>query len=882
MDLPTGTVTFLFTDIEGSTRLLQELGDGYRRVQDDHNAIVRRAVAAGDGVEIRSEGDSFFVVFGSAKKAVDAVVAAQLGLSGHPWPEGVALKVRAGLHTGEGVLGGDDYIGLDVNRAARIAAAAYGGQVLLSEATRTLVSAVLPEGALLLDRGLHRLKDLAYPEHLYQLDIEGLPSESRPPRSLEARPHNLPVQLTSFVGREREVAELRDRLKGGGLITLSGPGGTGKTRMAIQAAAETLLDFADGAVFVDLAAVSDPALVGSAIASALGVWEKVGQPLVETLMDHFHDKQLLVVLDNFEQVLDAAGDVDRLVKAAPRCTFLVTSRSPLHLYGEREIPLQPLSLPDLRSLPDPIWLRGFEAVGLFVDRASSARAGFELDESNAPIVAEICARLDGLPLAIELAASRIKVLSAEEIRNRLNNRLPLLVSPARNVPERQRTLRAAIAWSHDVLDAAERRLFARLSVFAGGGTLEAVDAVGNPSGDLGTDTLAALSSLVDQSLIRHSEIEGESRYGMLETIREFATERLMTDWDADDTARRHAEFFLRVSEDAEGQFTREDQATWLSRFEREHDNVRAALRWSIQSGEAEPGLRIAAAVWRFWQHRGHLTEGRQWLRELLAMPTAEGSSVARARALGAAGSLAYWQSDVKEMERLYEQGLSAARRVGDPVAEYDAIYNLVFVPVSKGDLETAARVGKEVLAKARQLGDKHRLSEALGTVAYVCFMRGEYEAALPLNEEAIALARETGNRFSLAESVETVGQIHRMLGNFEASRAAYLEALTLKKEGGNVAGLLTTLFMVSALESAQGHHQRAARLFGAASEMEQEVAGAPSTVSLFIGDPLGAARRAIGDAATDRALEEGRAMDSNAAAAYAQEQDRGRDQASIE
>jgi class 3 adenylate cyclase len=396
-DLPTGTVTFLFTDIEGSTRLIQDLDDGYRRVQDDHQTILRRAIDARRGVEIRTEGDSFFVVFESAKDAVRAAVAAQRGLAGHAWPDGVTLKIRAGLHTGEGIPGGDDYIGLDVNRAARIAAAGHGGQVLISDATRTLVEFDLPSGVTLRDLGDHRLKDLAHPEHLYQLVIESLPSEFPPPRSLDVRPHNLPIQLTNFIGREREIAELRERLRHGRLLTLSGPGGTGKTRLAVQVAAEALLEFSDGATFVDLAPVSDSALVGSAIASALGVREEPGRPLLDTLKDHLRDKELLLVLDNFEHVLEAAVEVAALVVAAFRCKFLVTSRSPLQLYGEEEIQLRPLSLPDVDRPQDPKSLAAYEAVRLFVDRASSARSGLVLEDTNAEIVAEICGTSTGFP-----------------------------------------------------------------------------------------------------------------------------------------------------------------------------------------------------------------------------------------------------------------------------------------------------------------------------------------------------------------------------------------------------------------------------------------------------------------------------------------------------
>jgi predicted ATPase/class 3 adenylate cyclase len=868
-ELPTGTVTFLFTDIQGSTRLLQRLGDGYRSVQDRHAEILRRAIAAGGGHEVRTEGDAFFVAFDSAGGSVRAAVAAQLELAEHPWPAGVDLRVRAGLHTGEGVLGGDDYLGLDVNRAARIAAVAHGGQVLLSASTHTLVEHDLPDGVRLRDVGRHRLKDLAHPEHLYELVIEGLPSDFPPPRSLDARPHNLPVQLTTFVGRRREIDDLTDRLRRTKLLTLTGPGGVGKTRLALQVAGEALLEFADGARFVDLSPVTDPALVPRAIASALAVREEAERPVVDTLADHLADKELLLVLDNFEQVVEAAGDVGDLRAAAPRCTFLVTSRSPLRLSGEQEVPVEPLSLPDPGRSPDIGNLRGAESVALFADRAALANPRLLLDEDGTAIVGEICARLDGLPLAIELAASRVKLLSLEEIHERLGSRLPLLTTAARDRPERQRALRTTIDWSYGLLAEPERELLARLSVFAGGATIESTDAVANPSEELGIGTLEGLSSLVDKSLVRRSELAGGSRFGMLETIREYAGERLADGGRADALALRHAEYFADLAERAEPEFIGEDQAAWLDRFGREHENVRAALRWCLRSGRAEPGLRIAAANWRFWQQRGHLIEGRQWLVDLLSLPAAAGPTMLRGRAVSAAGSLAYWQNDRAEAQRLYDESLTIARASGDAVAVFDASFNLAFLPWFRGDVDESWSLLQECLRIARELGDERRIADAASGLAYAAFKRGDYEVALALNEEAITLARAVGNRFILAENVETVGQVHRMLGNHEQSRAAYLEALELKHEAGNLPGILTTLFMLSALESGVGHHERAVRLFGAASAMQEEFAAAPP--ALTVDDPLASARSAIGAEAASRALDEGRSMDPHAAVRYARE-----------
>ncbi|HYT80172.1 MAG TPA: adenylate/guanylate cyclase domain-containing protein, partial [Actinomycetota bacterium] len=494
-ELPTGTVTFLFTDIEGSTRLLQELGDRYAMAREEHAAILRRAIDADGGVEVSTAGDSFFVAFPSPVAAVRAAVAAQRGLATHDWPPGPPLRVRMGLHTGEGVPAGGDYVGMDVNRAARIADSAHGGQVILSDATRCLVEHALPDGASLRDLGEHRLKDIVHPEHLHDLVIEGLPADFPPPRTLDASPNNLPLQLTSFVGREEEIAEVRRLLGRTRLLTLTGAGGTGKTRLALQVAAEVLTEYRDGSFFVDLSSVTDSALVPSVVAQALGVPEVAGRPLLEAVKTHLHDKELLLVLDNFEQVAEAGPVIEKLLTGAPKLKVLVTSRVVLSLRGEQEYLVPPLQPADPERLPDLPTLRQIEAVLLFTQRALAANPRFRVTEQNAPAVAEITSRLDGLPLAIELAATRTKVLTPQQMLPRLQKRLSILTSGARTLPERQRTLRGAIAWSHDLLDDAERRLFARLSVFTGGWTLESAEAVCHPE-ELGLDALGGLTSLV--------------------------------------------------------------------------------------------------------------------------------------------------------------------------------------------------------------------------------------------------------------------------------------------------------------------------------------------------------------------------------------------------
>jgi class 3 adenylate cyclase len=440
-DLPTGTVTFLFTDIEGSTRMLQELGARYNGVQEEHASIVRGAIEGSGGVVARVEGDSFFAAFRNPVQALDAAVTAQRGLAEHQWSQGIPIRVRMGLHTGEGLPGGGDYVGIDVNRAARIAAAGHGGQVLLSGATLGLVQHSLPEETSSRDLGEHRLNDISHPEHLYDLVIDGLPADFPPLRTLEVRPNNLPAQLSSFVGREKELSEVAQLLARARLLTVTGPGGAGKSRLALQVAAETLAQYEDGAYFVDLSQVTDPALVAPALARALGVPETGDRPILDGLKDHIAEKHLLLLVDNFEQVTEAGPVVEELLTASPKLTVLVTSRVALGLRGEQQYPVPPLDPPDPEQLPDLPTLCRFEAVRLFTERAVEVTPRFRVTEDNARAVAEITARLDGLPLAIELAATRTKVLTPEEMAARLDERLAILTSTARSVPERQRTLR---------------------------------------------------------------------------------------------------------------------------------------------------------------------------------------------------------------------------------------------------------------------------------------------------------------------------------------------------------------------------------------------------------------------------------------------------------
>jgi predicted ATPase/class 3 adenylate cyclase len=869
--LPTGTVTFMFTDIEGSTRLLQELGDRYAAVRDEHQAIIRRAIAEGGGVEVSTEGDSFFVAFPSPVSAVGAAVAIQRGLAAHEWSHGAPVRVRIGLHTGEGVPRGADYVGIDVNRAARVADAAHGGQIILSDATRGLIEHALPEGASLRDLGEHRLKDILHPEHLCDVVIEGLTADFPPPRTLDARPNNLPAQLTSFIGREEEIAEIKELLGRTRLLTLTGAGGTGKSRLSLQVAAQVLTEYRDGCFFVDLSSVTDPALVPSAVARALGVPEVAGRSILEAVKDHLHDKELLLVVDNFEQVVEAGPVIEELLTTAPKLRVMVTSRVVLSLRGEQEHVVPPLQPPDPQRIPDVLTLGRFEAVQLFTERALAVQPGFRLTEGNASAVAQITARLDGLPLAIELAATRTKVLTPQQMLPRLQQRLSILTSGARTLPQRQRTLRDAIAWSYDLLDDVERRLFARLAAFMGGWTLESAEFVCDLEG-LGLDGLDGLSSLVDKSLIRSAEAsDGEPRFSMLETIREFGQEQLREGEDFDAVTRRHADHFLGLALDAEPHLTADDQGEWLDRCDREHANIRVALRWAIEAGEAERAQQSAGALWRFWQQRGHLAEGRRWLEEILAMPLGQKPTPARAKAFIGAGGIAWWQQDRESAGVFYEQAVDIERELGDPARIAEALYNLAFV-VAGDDLESAARLLHESLAQFRRVGDEHGVAQVLAMLVMPDAQAGRWGRVIESLEEVVAIWRRLGDRLHVAFDLLWLAFAHGRMGHRREARSAGLEALDLFCEVDNRTGIGITFTDLAFLATWEGRHEDAIRLVAASESVKEQVGGPPGAIGgLLEGDPAAEAREHLPEDVSQRAWEEGRAMSLEEAVALARE-----------
>ncbi len=864
------TRTFLFTDIEGSSRLERELGTAaYARVRSRHRELLRQAFRRAGGEEQGTEGDSFFVAFTSAEAALRAAVEGQRALAAEPWPEGRRVQVRMGIHTGDAAVVDGDLVGIEINRAARIAAAANGGQIVLSDVTQALLAdaATGPlTGIELRDLGVHRLKDFD-PGRLFDVVAADLPSSFPPLRSGGSPFAGLPAQRTAFVGRAREVGDVRSLLLGRHLVTLTGPGGTGKTRLSIAAAQSVLGEFPGGAAWVGLASISDPELVGPAIAAGLGVIDEGLRPLRDAIAERIDGERILLVLDNFEQVAAAAPLVGSLLRACPALVVLVTSRGLLHLDGEQEYPVPALGLPDPAAGPAAIGQS--EAVALFVERARAVRPGFTLDASNADAIAAICARLDGLPLAIELAAARIRLLTPAAILERLDRSIGLLAGGAQDLPDRQRTLRGAVAWSHDLLDPTARTMFARLSVFAGGWTLDAAEAVVDPDGSLGLDILDGLAALADQSLIRSEEgVDGEPRFRMLQVIREFGLEQLAASGELDPIRDRHLAHFGSLAARAEPELVGAETRHWLDVIELEHDNVRAALRWAIDSGQVEAGMILGGRLWRFWHQRGHLGQGLAILRELLARPEAAAPTPGRAKALNGAGGLAYWQNDFPVAQAFYEEHLELVRTLGDRAALAEAHLNLGFMSAIAGDYDRAIREYAESRALFADSGGRGEISARIGS-AMVLHLSGRAEESLAAVGPMIEEARRIGDRYWLASALGVEGRARLALRDDDRARAAQREALTLFDEAGDWSGVATQLWDLGELAALTGHPGRALVLAGASLALRDRIAGgAPPMLTQQL-DIVAVAGPRLPDEEARAALAAGRELEAAEAVAFA-------------
>ena len=822
--LPSGTVTFLFTDIEGSTKLLQQLGEDYASLIADHDQLLRGIFENHNGNIRGTEGDSFFVAFASALEAVQAVIEAQQTLSAHIWPHSVRVRVRMGLHTGEPQISELGYVGIDVHRAARIAAAAHGGQVILSQTTRDLVHRELPRDITLRDLGEHRLKDLREPKHLYQLVIPGLPADFPPIKSLDALLNNLPNQMTSFIGRQKELAELKHLLQEKRLLTLTGPGGSGKTRLSLQVASDMIGHFRNGVFFVALGPVTDAKLVASAIAQPMGIKETAGKSIADSLQEYLRGKSLLLVLDNFEQVVAAAPLVAQLLAGCNELKILITSREALRISGEYEYPVPPLPLPNLSQLSSRASLSEFAAVELFVQRAKAVKPDFQLTDETAAVVAEMCHRLDGLPLAIELAAARIRVFSPRAMLDRLQNRLEFLSGGGRDLPARQQTLRNTIVWSYDLLNAEEQRLFRRLSVFTRGCMLDAVEALAENPLDR-VSIVSELGSLLDKSLLRQiDDPHGEPRFVMLELLREFGSEQLAVSGEQEQIRRWHAKFFLSLAEQAESKMESAEQLDWVNRMEQEHDNLRAALHWSVTAEAASDiCLRLATTLALFWEVRGYFSEGRERLLAVLATKASHERTPARAQLLARAAELAYRQSDYPATIAFAEESLEICRHTGDQRGVASALIKLGNAATETGDYQAASEYLEESLEVWRALGDKHGTARVLISLGWVALRAGDYPLAKERLEEALSISRELGDTRSIGFELSGLGEVALRLGDYGRATQLLEESLELRRQLGNKWGVGVSLGTLGWVAICQGDWDRARERLRESLEVRQEI-----------------------------------------------------------
>jgi predicted ATPase/class 3 adenylate cyclase len=729
-ELPRGTVTLVFTDVEGSTRLLASLGSQYEAVLADHRKLLRDAFSSHGGVEVDTQGDALFYAFAKAHDAITAAVRAQRALSSHDFGEGIVLRVRMGIHTGEPTVTQDGYVGKDVHLGARISAAAWGGQIVVSSATAALVSSGLKDMTLR-PLGDHALKDIDERVELYQVVAPGLTQDFPTPRTVGSHPTNLPPRLAPLIGRERELASLAEVLGSPETtaVTLVGPGGTGKTSVAAALGAQVLSTFPDGVFFVDLSPLNDAALVIPALAQALSLRETPGRTLQQSLAEHLSSKDMLVILDNFEHVIEAAPEVSLLLTEARGLRVVVTSREALRIEGERVVSLAPLEVPS-PDQDDPDEVARSAAVILFTERARAVKADFSLTKDNSPAVAAICRRLDGLPLAIELAAARVTLLSPSALLARLDRGLKVLTSGRRDASVRQRTLRGAIEWSYGLLTEDEQRLFRRLGVFVGGFTLEAAEAVCDWD-DLSLDVLDGLASLVDKSLVRARE--EEDRFVMLETIRSFVADELEASGEAEEIRRAHAAFFGALVEEAEPHLIGGDQKQWLDRLELEQSNIRTALDWT-STHDTQLLLRLSSTAWRFWYSRGHLSEGQQRLEH--ALRTADDTSSRwAAKALRALAVFLERKGNYDKAHTAAEESLAIYRGMGDEIGASDALEALAIVAENRGDFASAETYYRQSLRICEDAGDKRGAAFVANNLADLAMNQGAPEAAKAVFED---------------------------------------------------------------------------------------------------------------------------------------------------
>ena len=888
MDKPAGRVTFLFTDIEGSTKLLHRLGDAYAEVLGEHRRLLRTAFEQHHGYEVDTQGDAFFVAFPDAIEAIEASVEGQRALAEHPWTPDGAVTVRMGLHTGYPRVSAEGYVGVDVHKGARIAAAAHGGQILVSASTGEELAARPIPGIGARDLGGYVLKDFTEPEQLFQILGEALRVDFAPLRT--RRPTNLPADLTTFVGREQDVAGVAELLDRSRLVTLSGPGGSGKTRLALRVAGSMIDRFPAGVWLVDLTPLADPGLLEQTVASALGLQLEGGTAVDEALRSSIGEKSMLLVIDNCEHVLaDTARIVGDLLRSCPALRVLATSRESLFVHGEHAWPVAPLAPPESADTIDDL-LRN-ASVQLFCERAEAAAPRFRLDANNSAAVVRICRRLDGIPLAIELAAARVAMLDPNEIAARLDDRSGMLSGPAAH--PRHRTLEAAMEWSHRLLAEDEQTVFRRLAASAGGYSLEAAEGICAAAPVEPAQILEVVGRLIAKSLVVVRTDAASTRYHMLETIRTYALDRLGAAGEELEVRRRHLDWFTRWAETAEEALRwGPPDGVWLARVESEHDNIRAALRTAAELGWPEIGLRLVVAMAEFWFKRGYVSEGRAWTDDALASAGEVGGELGvrlwaragflalllgdygpareridtaldRARPLSQALTvdclnLAGWvHSELDEIavaRRTFEEGLALARELGHRGRLLDLLGNLANTLLSLGEPDAARALFKEKLDLDPERQD-WRTFGALGGLAVAEAQRGGEEEARRHVTELVGIARRTGDRWVISSMLYWAAEVYTIIGNLDDAADAWTELLELALQRSDRSGVVEGLDALAGIAEQRGDLERAVRARAAAMAHRRQ-AGKGFPIQEHTEDVAGL-RRTLGEAAFERAWQAG-------------------------
>jgi predicted ATPase/class 3 adenylate cyclase len=854
--------TILFTDIEGSTRLWDTEPERMRPALASHDALVRGVVEGHRGTVVKLTGDGVYAAFADAVDAITATLAMQLALADPAATKGVALRVRCGLHTGTLEHRDNDYFGSAVNRGARIMSAAHGGQVIVSQAVVDSIAGRLPEAVTLRDLGSVRLRDLSRPERVYQVLHPNLRQDFPALRSLEATPNNLPQQVSSFVGREEVLRQVKNVFAATRLLTLLGVGGLGKTRLSLQVGADALDEYPDGVWFVELAPLPDARLVPQAVASVLGVVEEAGRPVQEALVRHVADRTLLLILDNCEHLALAAAEMAKaLLQAGPRIKVLTTSRESLRVSGETTFSVPPLAVPQKNRPLSVAKLTEYESVRLFVDRAVAAKPAFAVTDRNAQPIAEICHTLDGIPLALELAAARVRALPVEAIATRLSDRFRLLTGGDKTSLPRQQTLRACIDWSFDLLSVTEQSMLRRLAVFAGGWTLEAAERVGaDPIVDV-FEVVDLLTHLVEKSLVQ-LEADG-ARYRLLETVRQYAKERLDEAGEKGQTRTRHLAFFVDLAEEASPHLTGgTEQGEWLDRLDLERENLLVAHAWCDRAERGgELGLRLLNAVSIYWMTRGLGLLGLRVMAEALGRADAQERDLRRCRALDAAAYLCYFMGRYREAQLYEDEGLAIAREIDDKDRIVPALTLLGAVSLALEDRIAARRYLEESLAIARELGVVLRLYQALTSLAELYRVEGDLDKAEALYAEALELSRKEGTGSSIAVNLLNLAMVAIGRGLADRARNILVEALQIAEQIGSKQGCRNALDVAAGLAALLEDWPRSVRIYGAAQmELEQTGVRRETADEAFLTPFVSKAKEALGEPAFAAAEAEGRAL----------------------